>query len=207
MRLLEHERLAFLRKLRPSELKKLSALRMEDVVALESRRAKKRIAALARRQPPATPRELGWQSIESAKNLASLSGSVSGVFGLISLPADLVVMTWLQIRLLADIATAYEVNLRFARARTELIDVLGEANGIGPLKRAGPKLLGRVATVLAERGGFAGLGRAFPLVAAPITAWLNNQHIQTVGEAALRHYDGFERASAKTRAASGADAP
>ena len=126
MRLLDPERLAFLRKLRPSELKRLSALRLEDVVAVEARRAKKRLAVLARRQPHATPRELGWQSIESAKALASLSGSVSGVFGLVSVPADLVVMTWLQIRLLADIATAYEVNLRFGRARTELIAVLGE---------------------------------------------------------------------------------
>jgi hypothetical protein len=175
------------------------------VVALEGRRAKKRVAALTRRLPNASPRDLGWQSIDSAKNLAALSGSVSGVFGLVSVPADLVVMTWLQIHLLADIATAYEVNLRFPRARTQLIEVLGEANGIGPLKRAGPKLLGKVAAVLAERGGFATLGRAFPLVAAPITAWLNNQHIQTVGEAALRHYDGFERASAKTRAASGVE--
>lgn len=205
MRLLDHERLAFLRKLRPSELKKLSALRLEDVVTVEARRSKKRLAVLAKRQPHASPRELGWQSIESAKALASLSGSVSGVFGLVSVPADLVVMTWLQIRLLADIATAYDVNLRFGRARTELIAVLGEANGIGPMKRAGPKLLGKVAAVLAERGGFATLGRALPLVAAPITAWLNNQHIQTVGEAALRHYDGFERAAEKTRAASGAE--
>jgi hypothetical protein len=46
-----------------------------------------------------------------------------------------------------------------------------------------------------------------PLVAAPVTAWLNNHHIQVVGEAALRQYDGFARAAAKTRAASGVNAP
>jgi hypothetical protein len=46
-----------------------------------------------------------------------------------------------------------------------------------------------------------------PLVAAPVTAWLNNHHIQMVGEAALRQYDGFVRAAAKTRAASGVGAP
>ena len=49
--------------------------------------------------------------------------------------------------------------------------------------------------------------RAMPLVAAPVTAWLNNHHIQLVGEAALRQYDGFVRAAAKTRVASGASAP
>jgi len=205
--LLDSERLAFLRHLRPSSLRKLASLRMEDVVGLEAKRARKRIQTLRKRFPSAGPREIGNHALESTKDLASLSGSVSGVFGLVSVPADLLVMAWLQIRLLADIATAHGVDLRFRRARTELLDVLGEANGIGPLKRTGPKVLGKVAAVLAERGGFASAGRALPLVAAPITAWLNNRHIQMVGEAALRQYDGFVRAAAKTRAASGADAP
>ena len=207
MGLLDSERLAFLRHLRPSSLRKLASLRMEDVVGLEAKRARKRIQTLRKRFPSAGPREIGNHALESTKDLASLSGSVSGVFGLVSVPADLLVMAWLQIRLLADIATAHGVDLRFRRARTELLDVLGEANGIGPLKRTGPKVLGKVAAVLAERGGFASAGRALPLVAAPITAWLNNRHIQMVGEAALRQYDGFVRAAAKTRAASGADAP
>ena len=136
-----------------------------------------------------------------------MTGSVSGVFGLVSVPADLVVMSWLQVRMLSDIATEYGVDLRFRRARTELLGVLGEANGVGPLRRSGPKVLGKVAAVLAEKGGFATFGRAMPLVAAPVTAWLNNHHIQLVGEAALRQYDGFQRAAAKTRAASGAKTP
>lgn len=207
MGLLDSERLAFLKKLSPASVKRLASLRMEDVVGLEAKRARARIKALKSRYPAAGPRELGQHVIESAKGLASLSGSVSGVFGLVSVPADLVVMAWLQIRMLADIATAYGVDLRFRRARTELLGVLGEANGVGPLQRSGPKLLGKMAAVLAERGGFASLGRAMPLVAAPVTAWLNNHHVQLVGEAALRQYDGFVRAAAKTRAASGASAP
>lgn len=207
MGLLDSERLAFLRKLRPASLRRLGSLRMEDVVGLEAKRARARMKALRTRYPSAGPRELGQHAIESTKGLASLSGSVSGVFGLVSVPADLLVMAWLQIRMLADIATAYGVDLRFRRARTELLGVLGEANGVGALQRSGPRVLGKVAAVLAERGGFASVGRAMPLVAAPITAWLNNHHIQLVGEAALRQYDGFVRAAAKTRAASGASAP
>ena len=207
MGLLDSERLAFLKKLRPASLKRLGSLRMEDVVSLEAKRARIRLKALRTRYPTAGPRELGQHVIESAKSLGSLSGSVSGVFGLISVPADLLVVAWLQIRMLADIATAYGVDLRFRRARSELLGVLGEANGVGPLQRSGPKVLGKVAAVLAEKGGFATLGRAMPLVAAPVTAWLNNHHLQMVGEAALRQYDGFERASAKTRAASRASAP
>ena len=207
MGLLDSERLAFLKKLRPMSLKQLASLRMEDLVALEAKRARTRMKTLRTRYPSAGPRELGQHAMESTKSLASLSGSVSGVFGLASVPADLLVMAWLQIRLLADIATAYSVDLRFRRARTELLDVLGEANGVGPLKRSGPRLVSKVAEVLATRGGFTSVGRAMPLVAAPITAWLNNHHIQLVGEAALRQYDGFVRAAAKTRAASGANAP
>lgn len=207
MGLLDSERLAFLRKLRPASLRRLGSLRMEDVVGLEAKRARARMKALRTRYPSAGPRELGQHAIESTKGLASLSGSVSGVFGLVSVPADLLVMAWLQIRMLADIATAYGVDLRFRRARTELLGVLGEANGVGALQRSGPRVLGKVAAVLAERGGFATVGRAMPLVAAPVTAWLNNHHIQLVGEAALRQYDGFVRAAAKTRVASGASAP
>ena len=207
MGLLDSERLAFFKKLRPASIKRLASLRMEDVVGLEAKRARARVKTLRERYPSAGPREIGQHVIESAKGLASLSGSVSGVFGLVSVPADLVVMTWLQIRMLADIATAYGVDLRFRRARTELLGVLGEANGVGPLQRSGPKVVGKVAAVLAEKGGFASLGRAMPLVAAPVTAWLNNHHIQMVGEAALRQYDGFVRAAAKTRAASGVSPP
>ena len=206
MGLLDSERLAFLKRLRPASVTRLASLRMEDVVGLEARRARARVKTLRTRYPSAGPREIGQHVIESTKSLASLSGSVSGVFGLVSVPADLVVMAWLQIRMLADIATAYGVDLRFRRARTELLGILGEANGVGPLQRSGPKVLGKVAAVLAEKGGFASLGRAMPLVAAPVTAWLNNRHVQMVGEAALRQYDGFQRAAAKTRAASGASA-
>jgi hypothetical protein len=38
-----------------------------------------------------------------------------------------------------------------------------------------------------------------PLVAAPITAYLNNQHIQSVGEQAVRFYEGFDKAHAKAK--------
>jgi hypothetical protein len=52
------------------------------------------------------------------------------------------------------------------------------------------------------RGGLETIGKAVPLVAAPISAYLNNQHIQSVGDQAIRHYDGFDKAAEKTRKAS-----
>ena len=61
-----------------------------------------------------------------------MAGGVSGVFGLISLPADLVFMAWLQIILLVDVATLYKVNLKSARARRlkmALREVFAQARG------------------------------------------------------------------------------
>ena len=54
-----------------------------------------------------------------------------------------------------------------------------------------------------ERGGLETFGRALPLVAAPVTAYLNNKNIQEVGEEAVRFYAGFDKAHQKNRRESG----
>ena len=197
------ERLAFARKLTPRELKKLADTGMSDLVLREVARAKLRISTLEKRYPSADAREISNRLIDQKKSLASMVGGVSGVFGLASVPADLLVMAYLQLVLLTEIASVHKVNLKSERARGELLDLFGYANGIGPMQRAGPKVLGKVAGALLERGGLETLGRAMPLVAAPVTAYLNNQHIQEVGEEALRHYAGFGKAHEKSQRASG----
>jgi uncharacterized protein (DUF697 family) len=188
-----------MRKLTPAELKKLASQRLSDVVLTSVGRSRRRVAELVRRYPSAHPRELAQRLIDGKKEVASMVGGVSGVFGLVSLPADLLVMSWLQIALLVDIATLYGVNLKSPRARKELLDLFAYASGLGPVQRAGPKVLGRVAGKLLERGGLHTFGRALPLVAAPVTAYLNNRHIQSLGEHALRYYDGFRKAHEKRR--------
>ena len=188
-----------MRKLTPAELKKLANQRLSDVVLSSLARSRRRVSALIRRYPSAEQRELAQRLIDTKKEIASMVGGVSGVFGLVSLPADLLVMSWLQIGLLVDIATLHGVNLKSPRARRELLDLFAYANGLGPLQRAGPKVLGKVAGKLLERSGLTTFGRALPLVAAPVTAYLNNRHIQSVGDQALRYYHGFRRAHEKRR--------
>lgn len=188
-----------MRKLTPRELKKLANQRLSDVVLSSVARSRRRVSALIRRYPSAEQRELAQRLIDTKKEIASMVGGVSGVFGLVSLPADLLVMSWLQIGLLVDIATLHGVNLKSPRARRELLDLFAYANGLGPLQRAGPKVLGKVAGKLLERSGLTTFGRALPLVAAPVTAYLNNRHIQSVGDQALRYYHGFRRAHEKRR--------
>ena len=188
-----------MRKLTPAELKKLANQRLSDIVLSSLARSRRRVSALIRRYPSAEQRELAQRLIDTKKEIASMVGGVSGVFGLVSLPADLLVMSWLQIGLLVDIATLHGVNLKSPRARRELLDLFAYANGLGPLQRAGPKVLGKVAGKLLERSGLTTFGRALPLVAAPVTAYLNNRHIQSVGDQALRYYHGFRRAHEKRR--------
>jgi len=56
--------------------------------------------------------------------------------------------------------------------------------------------------VMLEKGGLKAIGRALPLVAAPVSAYLNNQHIQQVGEEAIRFYEGFAKSHEKAHRAS-----
>ncbi|MCP3059193.1 EcsC family protein [Myxococcus sp. K38C18041901] len=195
------ERLAFMKKLTPAELKKLGSARLSDIVLQETKRARVRVAELEKRYPRADTRELAQRLVDDKKNLASMVGGVSGVFGLVALPADLLFMSYLQIILLTDVATLYKVNLKSERARGEMLDLFGYANGLGPVHRSSPKVMGKLAAMVLEKGGMHTLGRAMPLVAAPITAYFNNQHIQRVGEQAVRFYEGFDKAHAKAKAA------
>jgi hypothetical protein len=195
------ERLQFVKKLTPANLKKLANERLSDIVLKEIARSRTRIDDLTQRYPSAGPRELAQRRlIDGKKGLASMVGGVSGVFGVVSVPADLLVMVWLQIILLVDLATLYKVNLKSERSRKELLDLFGYANGIGPAQRASPKVLGKLVAVILEKGGMNVFGRAIPLIAAPISAYLNNIHIQQVGDEAIRHYDGFDKVHEKSSA-------
>lgn len=194
------DRLSFLS---PKRVRGVAEEKISDVVLKETARAKTKIDELQQRYPTAGPRELAQRLIDSKKSFAGMVGGVSGVFGVITVPADLGLMVYLQLALLVEVATLYKVNLKSERARQELLDVFGYANGIGPLQRASPKVIGKLATIVLTKGGLETLGRAMPLVAAPISAYLNNQHIQSVGEQAVRHYDGFSAAHAKTQKATG----
>lgn len=198
------ERLRFVRLLSPKGLKTLGNARLTEVVGKEAMRAKTRIEDLQQRYPSAGPRELAQRLIDSKKSFASMVGGVSGVFGVITVPADLLVMTYLQLSLLVEVATLYKVNLKADQAKGEVLELFGYANGIGPVQRASPKLVGKLAALALEKGGLHTLGRAMPFVAAPVSAYLNNQHIQKVGDEAVRHYDGFGHASQKSKKASGA---
>lgn len=191
------------RRLTPKNLKKLANERLSDLVDKEAVRARARVDELQQRYPSAGPRELAQRLIDQKKQLASMVGGVTGVFGAVTVPVDLVGMVYLQISLLTEVATVFKVSLKSERERQELLDLFGYANGIGPVQRSSPRLLGSLAALLLAKGGLKTVSRAMPLVAAPISAYLNNQHIQQVGDGAVRHYDGWVHAHEKQKKASG----
>ncbi|MFZ5439883.1 MAG: EcsC family protein [Myxococcota bacterium] len=197
------EQVKVVRKLSPRQLKKLSDEKLSELIEKEAVRARTRVDELQQRYPSAGPRELAQHLIDAKKSVASMVGGVSGVFGVVTVPLDLVGMVYLQLSLLTEVATVYKKPLKSERERTELLDLFGYANGIGPMQRASPRVLGSLAALLLAKGGLKSLSKAMPLVAAPISAYLNNQHIQQVGESAVRHFDGWGHAHEKTKKATG----
>jgi uncharacterized protein (DUF697 family) len=157
----------------------------------EIARARRRVEDLRFRYPAAHPEEVAQRLIDVKKTWASTGGAVSGLFGLVSVPADIAFVTALQLALIMEIALVFKANLKSDRARSEVFEVLGYSNGadtVNLASRAGPKLLARVAEKVLTKRGLASLGRALPVVAAPVTAYLNNKDIQRAGEAAVRFY-------------------
>lgn len=177
-----------LESLTPKQLRALASAQFSTLVLAEIGRAKARQHELERTYPSAGRKELATRLIDAKKSLAATGGAVSGLFGLVSVPLDLVFVTYLQISLLVDIAVLHQVNLKSERAHNELLDVLGYANGTGPLVRAGPKVLGTIAMAMLQRGGLPWLGRAVPVIASPLTAYLNNRALKRVGDEAMRFY-------------------
>lgn len=174
-------------------LEVLANQKLDTLVLEEIGRARMRIVRLERRFPSAPTREIAERLVDAKRRIGSTSGAVSGLFGLASIPADLLLVTYLQAVLGVELATLYKANLKSEQGRNELLDLLGHANGIGPIVRAGPKLLGRLALTVLERGGLPTLGRAFPVVAMPVTAYLNNRAITRVGDEVIRFYEHKQR--------------
>ncbi|MDP3236590.1 MAG: hypothetical protein Q8S33_09495 [Myxococcales bacterium] len=189
--------------LSPSKLKSLANERLSDLIDKEAVRARASLEELQQRYPSAGPRELSQRLIDSKKQVASMLGGVTGIFGAVTVPVDLVGMVYLQLVLLVEVGTVFKADFKNERGKKDVLDLFGYANGIGPVQRASPKVLGSLAALVLTKTGLKAIGRAMPLVAAPISAYLNNQHVQRVGDSAIRHYDGWVHAHEKSKKASG----
>lgn len=174
--------------------------RFEDWLLAEVSRARDRVRELRTQFPSAGTLELANRLIEGKKKWAATGGAVSGLFGLISLPADLALVAYLQMSLIVDVAVLCGRNLKSARARAELLEVFNAANSsIGVASRASPKATARIAERILAAKGFRFLGRVFPVVAAPVTVALNNRDIEKAGQEAMRYFAVIPRALGSKR--------
>jgi hypothetical protein len=165
--------------------------RLWRVYVGEIARCRGRVDEVRQKYPSAQSQELAQHLTDTKKGWASTGGAISGLFGLMLVPADLAFVTVLQLTLIMEIALVHKVNLKSTRARDEVFEVLGYSNGATTVNlgtRAGPKLLARFAEKALAKRGLAQLGRAVPVLASPVVAWLNNRDLQRAGEAALRFY-------------------
>jgi hypothetical protein len=157
--------------------------------------ARARIAELGRRYPAASKRELAQRLIDDKKQVAQTGGAVAGLLGLAAIPADLALVAYLQLSLVVEIAVLHGVNLKGPSGREQLLDVMGVARGdLAAAVRAVPLVASRLSKAAMKRLGWRTVGRVVPVVAAPVSAWLNSRDIQRMGAAALRRFDTFTRA-------------
>src|SRR5260370_12498870 len=152
--------------------------RLWRVYVDEIGRCRARVDEAREKYPSAPSQELAQRLTDTKKAWAATGGAVSGLFGLILVPADLAFVTVLQLTLIMEIALLHKVNLKSARARDEVFEVLGYSNGADTVNlagRAGPKLLARIAEKALAKRGLRQPGRAVPVVAAPVGAYPRNR--------------------------------
>lgn len=182
---------------RAKNLRELAFRNVDQIILGEIERARPRLQALSDAHPKAGMRDKVEVLIDRKKSFAGTGGLMSGVFGAAAVPLDLVMVTYLQISVAVEVALLYRVNLKSRAAQQEVLDVVARGNGIGPIYRGGTPILARVALALLKRRGWPSLGRAVPLMAMPVCAWMNSRDIERVGTAARLHYDGLAKLAAR----------
>lgn len=169
-------------------------LDLEALLLQQVARSRMRIADLEQRHPGVNRAQLAQKLIDEKKQVATSGGALAGMFGIAAIPADLALVALLQVQLAIELAVLHGVNLKGRSGRAELMDVLGLGEReLESLLRAVPVVAGRVAGAFLRRLGWRSLGRAVPVLAAPITAFVNGRDIQRVGDEALRRFATFRR--------------
>ena len=151
--------------------------RVASVLSAEAARSRARVAALKSRFPAAEARDVARHLVTRKRRLGTLSSGVAGLLGALSIPPSLALTAWMELSLVVDVATAYGLDVRRDAAAEEVLQLFASLRGVSVVKREGPRLLGQLG--------------------APVCAWMAGRHLQRVGEAAVRHFEGFRRLRAR----------
>lgn len=162
--------------------------RLRDLVEQERGRAQFHLDLIRRSHPQASQDRVAQLILDRWTAVAKVEGGVTGVLGFMGVPLNFLLFTYCQLALVVSIAEAYGIELRGNSGEEALVDVLGRAHGIQDLVQAGPRVLGALAKALFLRYGLGTVGRLVPLLAAPISARMNEVEMRRVGTAAMQRF-------------------
>ena len=162
--------------------------RLRDLVDKERQRAQLHIDFIRRSEPSASNDRLATVILERWTAVAKVEGGMTGILGFMGVPLNFLLFAYCQLAVTVSIAEAYGIELRGESGEEALVDVIGRVHGIEDLVRASPRVLGSLARALALRYGLGPRSRLVPLLAAPVSARLNEREMQRVGQAAMQRF-------------------
>ncbi|MGF1511769.1 MAG: hypothetical protein ACFB9M_19915 [Myxococcota bacterium] len=162
--------------------------RLGSLIEEETKRAALHIELIKMVEPHASSDRVAQVLLQRWSTVAALEGGFTGAAGLFGIPANAVLFTYCQVAVTVSIAQAYNVRLTGRSGEDAVLDVIGRVHGLDGFRRASPRVLGAMAGRLATRRGFRFLGRWVPLLAAPLSARMNQRDLQRTGWEALRRF-------------------
>ncbi|MEO1227301.1 MAG: hypothetical protein AAFZ18_00240 [Myxococcota bacterium] len=162
--------------------------RLRDLIEQERKRARLHMDFIRRAEPRASNDRLANVMLDRWTTVAKVEGGMTGVLGFMGVPLNLLLFAYCQLAVTVSIAEAYGIELRGRSGEEALVDVIGRVHGVEDVIRSGPRVLGALARALAVRHGLGAFGRLVPLLAAPVSAKLNEREMRRVGEAAMRRF-------------------
>lgn len=161
---------------------------LRDLVEHERLRAQLYIDIIRTREPHASSDRIARVLLDRWTTLAKVEGGLTGVLGWVGIPLNFLLFAYCQLAVTVGIAEAYGVQLRGEAGEEALVDVIGRVHGLEDVVRASPRVLGAVAKALAMKYGLGTIGRMVPVLAAPVSARLNERELRRVGEAAMQRF-------------------
>jgi hypothetical protein len=161
---------------------------LRELIAQERKRAKLHIQLIRQGDPTASNDRIAHVMVERWSKVAAVEGGVTGALGLLGVPVNFILFAYFELALIVSVAEAYQVSLEGEQGEDAVLYVLGRVHGIEDLVRAGPRVLGGLAKAIAIKHGLGTLGRLIPMIAAPISAKLNEREMNQVGNEAMRRF-------------------
>ena len=167
-------------------LKKYAQTSLAELIRQEKRRAQIHIKIIRYTEPDASSDRLSEIMLSRWTKLASIEGGMTGAAGVLGIPTNLLLFSYCQLAAAVSVAEAYNYSLEGRAGEDAILALLGDVHGINDLVRSGPRVFGALAKTIALRHSLPALGRAIPLVAAPISAKLNERDMRRLGREARR---------------------